>query len=101
VPLATYTGWGLRAPHTGDADTIVDSCDATGQKIPFAPTAASRQAGGANAGDPRLSIAERYPNSAAYAAAINAAAAAMVANRTMLPADATAYATEAAQVTIP
>jgi hypothetical protein len=101
VPLATYTGWGLRAPHGGDADTIVDSCDATGQKIPFAPTAAARRPGGANAGDPRLSIAERYPDSAAYVAAITAAAASMVANRTMLPADATAYAAEAAQVTIP
>jgi hypothetical protein len=56
VPLATYTGWGLRrAPFAGNED-----CALTGQYIPFAATAAAR------GGDPRLSVAERYPSFDAY-----------------------------------
>jgi len=101
VPMATYTGWGLRAPHAGQPDAIVDGCDATGQRIPFAPTAASRKPGGANAGDPRLSVAERYPNTAAYVAAITAAANEMVAQRTLLPQDAALFTAAAGAVTIP
>jgi hypothetical protein len=34
VPLATFTGWALRAPEFGGPD----GCEATGQKIPFALT---------------------------------------------------------------
>ena len=56
VPLATYTGWGLRrAPFAANED-----CALTGQYIPFAATAAARGA------DPRLSVAERYPTFDAY-----------------------------------
>ncbi len=58
VPLATYTGWALRAAaFAGD-----DLCDAAGQKIDFRQTQAERLA----AGDPRLSIEERYPNHRQY-----------------------------------
>jgi hypothetical protein len=101
VPLATYTGWGLRAAHAGQPVPIVDGCDATGQRIPFAPTAASRQPNGPNAGDPRLSIAERYADSADYAAKVTAAANALRAKRLMLQADVDAYVTAAKTVAIP
>jgi hypothetical protein len=58
VPLATFTGWALRAPEFGGPD----GCEATGQKIPFALTKAERIA----SGDPRLSIEERYGNFQTY-----------------------------------
>jgi hypothetical protein len=51
VPLATYTGWGLRSGPQAN-----DGCESTGQYIPFAKANAERQA----SGDPRLSIEERY-----------------------------------------
>src|SRR5262249_26655495 len=51
VPLATYTGWGLRSGVWKD-----DGCEATGQYIPFKATQAERVA----AGDPRPSVQERY-----------------------------------------
>lgn len=101
VPLATYTGWGLRAAHAGQPVPIVDGCDATGQRIPFAPTAASRQPGGPNAGDPRLSIAERYVDSGDYVNKVTAAAHALHAKRLMLQADVDAYETAAKAVVIP
>jgi len=58
VPVATYTGWALRAPaFAGD-----DLCDASGQQIPFAPTKVERLA----ALDPRRALAERYPTHDRY-----------------------------------
>ena len=57
VPLATYTGWGLRSGVWKD-----DGCEATGQYIPFLPTAAARTA----AGDPRPSVGERYSSYSVY-----------------------------------
>jgi len=58
VPLATYTGWGLRrAPFAANED-----CALTGQYIPFKTTLADRQA----AGDPRPSVVERYPTFDTY-----------------------------------
>ena len=67
VPVATYTGWGLRrAPFAGNED-----CALTGQYIPFAKTAAGRVT--ANGTDPRLSVLERYPSfSVYYNAVVNA-----------------------------
>lgn len=61
VPLATYTGWALRAGPQAD-----DGCEAAGQFIPFARTRAARLA----AGDPRPSVEERYPSFEAYRRAI-------------------------------
>ena len=52
--------------------------------VPFAATRAEREA----SGDPRPSLAERYADSAAYVAAVRAAAARMVAERLLLPQDA-------------
>ncbi len=102
VPLATYTGYGYRAVHAGQPVPIVDGCDASGQQIPFAPTAASRQSGGANAGDPRLSLHERYPGGTSqYVSEVTAAATALQKRRLLLPADVQAYITAAQSVVIP
>jgi hypothetical protein len=74
VPIATYTGWGLRAGNKLDPVPIVDGCDSTGQFIPFPNTKAQRMA----TGDPRPSLQERYGNStgtnADYLANVKAAA---------------------------
>jgi hypothetical protein len=51
VPLATYTGWGLRSGVWAN-----DGCEASGQYIPFKATTAERLA----ANDPRPSVEERY-----------------------------------------
>jgi hypothetical protein len=60
VPLATYTGWALRATPPGETGgaVLVDGCDASGQRIPFADTEANR------GGDPRQSLQARYGNHA-------------------------------------
>ena len=66
VPLATYTGWSLRAAaFAGD-----DVCDASGQKVDFRQTKAERLA----VADTRLSIEERYRNHGAYVSAVAHAA---------------------------
>lgn len=80
VPRATYTGWNPRAQGYG-AGTLFPL---QGAMIPFAATRAEREA----SGDPRLSVAERYADSAAYVAAVQKAAAQMVAERLLLPQDA-------------
>ena len=59
VPLATYTGWNLRDPSIG---APTQRLPFEGSFIPFAKTAAARKA----AGDPRRSIAERYPSREDY-----------------------------------
>jgi hypothetical protein len=82
VPRATYTGWNPRAEGFGPAVLF----PLQGATLPFAPTREARLA----AGDPRPSIAERYPDPAAYVAAVRAAAAELVAARLLLPRDAEA-----------
>src|ERR1700687_4593409 len=64
VPLATYTGWALRAGAQAG-----DGCEGAGQMIPFAKTKAEREA----SGDPRPSIEERYPSLAPYETTVKAA----------------------------
>jgi len=61
VPLATYTGWGLRAGPQAN-----DGCEASGQYIPFKATKAQRVA----AGDPRPSVEERYQSYPQYRAKV-------------------------------
>jgi hypothetical protein len=79
VPLATYTGWALRAgPHANDG------CEASGQMIRFPATAAARLA----SGDPRLSVEERYPTHEFYARRVVNAIKAMVHQRLLLCEDA-------------
>ncbi len=61
-------------------------CNLQGSFIPFAPDRAAREA----VGDPRPSLAERYPDKATYVAAFRAAADRLVAQRFLLPDDARA-----------
>jgi hypothetical protein len=89
VPVATYTGWALRADG-------LDGCDAAGQRIGFAKTKAERIA----AGDPRPSLEERYVDHAAYVGLVTRAAQELKAQRFMLEEDvaATIAAAQAASV---
>jgi hypothetical protein len=81
VPIGTYTGWNLF-----NKNFFEDSfCTLTGSFIPFAPTKQERLA----TGDPRLSLEERYPSNEAYVAAFKKAADGLVAQRFLLPDDAT------------
>jgi len=75
VPLATYTGWGLRSGVWAN-----DGCESSGQYIPFKATKAARIA----AGDPRPSVEERYPSFAMYRAAVMNAIDNLVKKRLML-----------------
>ncbi|MGE0751088.1 MAG: alpha/beta hydrolase domain-containing protein [Variibacter sp.] len=81
APLATYTGWNVYAAQTDEM------CDRDGSYVPFAKTAAERQA----RGDPRPSVVERYGSREAYVAKVKAAADALVADRLLLEPDAEAY----------
>jgi hypothetical protein len=81
VPLASYTGWSLRAGPQAN-----DGCEGAGQMVPFPKTKNERL----QAGDPRLSIEERYPSFSAYRGAIVKAVEDMVAKRFMLREDAAA-----------
>ncbi len=80
VPRATYTGWNPRAEGYG-AGTLFPL---QGAVVPFAATRAEREA----SSDPRLSVADRYADNAAYVAAVQKAAAQMVGERLLLPQDA-------------
>jgi hypothetical protein len=89
VPRASYTGWNPRAEGYGAGALF----PLQGAVVPFAATRAEREA----AGDPRPSLAERYADSAAYVAAVRAAAARQVAERLLLPEDAERAVEAAAQ----
>jgi len=80
VPLATYAGWNYRDQSTGAADRLAGEI---GSYIPFARTKAERE----RAGDPRLSIEERYRNRDEYIGRIAAAALQLVKNRYLLEED--------------
>lgn len=80
VPVGTYLGWNLFRAGWLEGGM----CNLSGSFIPFAATPAERRA----AGDPRLSLAERYPTRDAYVAAFRAAAARLVDARFLLPEDA-------------
>jgi hypothetical protein len=82
VPLNTYTGWALRSAANG----LNDGCEGSGQRIPFPTTKAAREA----SGDPRLSIEERYPNTTDYYYKVTQAVNDFVAERFLLPEDASA-----------
>jgi hypothetical protein len=91
APVATLTGWNLRANAFGGPD----GCESNGGLIPFAPTQAARTL--STGIDPRLSLTERYGTHAGYVVAVTAAANALAAQRLLLPADVQAYVTNAAQ----
>jgi hypothetical protein len=80
VPLGTNTGWN----PIGSGVLMGRQRSLAGGYIPFAKTRAERLA----IGDPRRSIEERYPSLQAYFAAATREAAALVADRLLLPDDA-------------
>jgi hypothetical protein len=80
VPLATYTGWNLRAASIGAPDELFSM---QGSFLPFARTKADRE----QAGDPRLSIAERYASREDYLGKFEAAAKSLAAAGFLLPGD--------------
>jgi hypothetical protein len=87
VPLGTHTGWNVYRAQP------LELADRDGSFIAFAGTPAERDA----ADDPRPSLAERHGTRAAYVAQVEAAAAALVAERLLLPADAAAFVAAAAK----
>jgi len=83
TPLGTYAGWNLyKAPFPEDV-----LADRIGSFIPFARTRAER----ARVGDPRESLAERYPHQAEYLAKVQRAVVDLVDQRLLLQEDAARY----------
>ena len=80
VPVATHTGFNPRHPETGGAGQLLEYIGST---VPFADTAAAREA----AGDPRPSLAERYAGRDDYLDRVRAAAEALAARRYLLARD--------------
>ena len=80
VPLATYTGWNLRDPSIGAPDQRVSF---EGSYLPFPRTVAERE----KTGDPRMSIAERYPSRQDYLRRYENAIDALVKERWLLKED--------------
>ena len=80
APAATHTGWNLRKVGFSEGEL----CDNNGSMIPFAATREERL----KINDPRLSMAERYPNDGDRAAAIAKAAQQLVRDRLLLEEDA-------------
>ena len=84
APAATHTGWNLRKAGFGEGEL----CDNNGAMIPFAATREERLKNN----DPRLSMAERYPNEGDRTAAIAKAAQQLFRDRLLLEEDAKLFA---------
>jgi len=80
VPLATYTGWNLRDPSIGAPEQRLAF---QGSFFPFPKDAAARE----RSGDPRKSIAERYPSREIYLEKFTQATDQLVKQRWILPED--------------
>ena len=80
VPLATFTGWNLRAAERGAAQEIAEFYGST---FPLAKTKDARMA----THDPRLSIAERYAGREDYLQRASAAADDLIRRRFVLAQD--------------
>ncbi len=90
APLGTYLGWNITAG--GDKPFHQDQiCDYVGGMIPFARTAAERQANK----DPRQSLEERYVNHEGYVKAVTRATERAVKAGFLLPEDAQALISKA------
>lgn len=94
APLGTYVGWNLATtgwygPNAsngpGSVGQVFAGAGNSGGYMPFWDTQAHRQA----AGDPRLSLEERYGTHAGYVCVVTAAANAAVQERLLLASDAT------------
>jgi hypothetical protein len=80
VPLATFTGWNLRAPEIGAPEEIYSM---VGSTFLLPRTKAERQ----KTGDPRLSIEERYKSKQEYLDKYRAAAKSLAAAGYLLESD--------------
>ncbi len=80
VPLATYSGWNFRSTAIGGMEQLFPL---QGAYIPFASTKAERE----RAGDPRLSVEERYQSRDQYVKLVQEAAAPLVKNGYLLADD--------------
>ncbi len=87
VPLGTNLGWNVRAAGRREGNL----CGLTGSFLPFARTRAEREA----AGDPRLSLEERYTDHRGYVEAVRRATAELVRERFLLAEDAERFVREA------
>jgi hypothetical protein len=92
APIATTTGWAVRATELGGPD----GCESDGQYIPFAATEADRQA----KGDPRQSLEARYKTHEGYVKAVTEAATKLQKQGFLLQADVKAYVDEAQASTV-
>ena len=90
VPLGTMTGWQFRSERIGAPHTLITNA---GAYIPFPATRAERE----KAGDPRLSIEERYASRADYLAKIEQVANRLAQERYILPGDVPAILEDAGQ----
>lgn len=79
IPVGTYTGWNLRRAGFAEGERR----GLTGSFIPFAATEDDRR----RSGDPRPSIAERYPNHGDHVAWVAEAAHRLQDQRFMLQED--------------
>jgi hypothetical protein len=80
VPLATFTGWNLRRREFGAEGALVSL---QGSYLPFPTTAAERK----KRGDPRPSVAERYPTFQVYRQRFERACDRLVGQRYLLDED--------------
>jgi hypothetical protein len=80
VPLATFTGWNVRAKDVGPENELVGL---NGSYLPFPLTKADRQ----KLGDPRPSIEERYGTLASYLEQIEAECRRLASERFLLGED--------------
>lgn len=94
VPLATYMGWNLRAERYGARGAL---SDLDGSYLEFPRTAADRE----KAGDPRLSVQERYASRDAYLEKYAEAIERLQGERFLLEADGDEMLEQAAQRPIP
>ena len=90
VPLATHTGWNLRHQQIGGSGLLLNLVGAT---VPFAATREEREA----RGDPRSSIAERYPSRDAYLEQVRQAAQRLVEDGYLLAEDVAVLVDQAAE----
>ena len=83
APLATITGWALRAAGRREGSL----CGLSGSFVPFATTEAERQ----KSGDPRPSVEQRYRTGDAFVGAVTEASRKLVSARFLLQEDADRY----------
>jgi hypothetical protein len=90
-PLATYAGWNPRHPGQGAPGDLMSMMGST---LPFPLTRAARE----RTGDPRPSIAERYPSRPAYLDQVRQTTHKLVAARHVLAEDVDAIVERAGQL---